>query len=62
MNKEEQSRKKTILEELIAVYYDGSFIRMTCEYIRDMDMEGEKVDALLDAIKKEFIKGYINNA
>lgn len=56
MNKEEQARKKKILEELIAVYYDGSFIRMACEYIREMDMEGEKVDALLDAIKKNLLK------
>lgn len=56
MNKEEQARKKKILEELIAVYYDGSFIRMAYEYIREMDMEGEKVDALLDAIKKNLLK------
>lgn len=62
MKKEEQAEKKEILEELIAFYYGGSFTQMACEYIRNMNMKGEKVDVLLDEIKKEFIKSDMNNA
>ncbi len=54
---EEKHTKKELLDDLIATYYDGSFSRMVCDYIRNIEMENEKVDALLEAIKKEVYKG-----
>lgn len=52
MDKEKHT-KKELLDDLIATYYDGSFSRMVCDYIRTTEMEDEKVDALFEAIKKE---------
>lgn len=54
---EEKHTKKELLDDLIGTFYDGSFSRMVCDYIRNIEMENEKVDALLEAIKKEVYKG-----
>lgn len=60
MDKEKHT-KKELLDDLIATYYDGSFSRMVCDYIRVIGMEDEKVDALFEAIKKEVYKGNMKN-
>lgn len=55
MDKEKHT-KKELLDDLIATYYDGSFSRMVCDYIRNIEMKNEKVDALLDMMKSEISK------
>jgi len=55
MDKEKHT-KKELLDDLIATYYDGSFSRMVCDYIRNMGIDNENVDTLLDMIKSEISK------
>lgn len=55
MDKEKHT-KKELLDDLIATYYDGSFSRMVCDYIRVTGMEDETVDAFLDMMKSEISK------
>lgn len=50
---EEKHTKKKLLDDLIAIYYNGSFSRMACDYIRATEMEDEEVNTLLDMIKSE---------
>ena len=50
MKKEKQEIQKE-LNELIAVYYNGSFSRMACDYIHATGMTEEEVEALLEAMK-----------
>lgn len=51
MNKEKQNIQEE-LNHLIANYYNGSFARMVCEYIRATGMTEEEVKALLKEIKQ----------
>ena len=57
----EKHEKKELLDELIVTYYNGSFSQMVCEYIRATKMDDEKVNALVDSIKKEFTKNDMYN-
>ncbi|MBQ3164611.1 MAG: hypothetical protein IJC02_08765 [Lachnospiraceae bacterium] len=43
---------KEQLMKLLETYYDGSFSRMACEYIRTTGMAHEEVEELLEAMKK----------
>ena len=47
---EEMIKKE--LTELLNEYYNGSFPQMACEYIRATGMTQEKVEELLEAMKK----------
>ena len=41
------------LTELLETHYDGSFVRLACDYIRSMGMTEEEVEELLEAMKKQ---------
>ena len=42
---------KQELSEILAKYYDGSFVRLVSEYIRTTGMTEAEVDALLEEMK-----------
>ena len=44
---------KEQLTELLEEYYNGSFPQMACEYIRATRMTQEKVEELLEVMKKQ---------
>ena len=44
---------KEQLTELLDTYYNGSFPQMACEYIRATRMTQEKVEELLEVMKKQ---------
>ena len=48
MSKQEIRQK---LSEFLLQYYDGSFSRMTCDYIHATGMTEEEVEALLEAMR-----------
>ena len=39
--------------ELLNEYYDGSFVRMVCEYIRISGLSAKEVEEVLEGMKKE---------
>ena len=39
--------------ELLNEYYNGSFARMVCEYIRISGMSAKEVEEVLEEMKKE---------
>ena len=41
------------LTELLNEYYDGSFARMVCEYIRISGLSAKEVEEVLEGMKKE---------
>ena len=41
------------LTELLNEYYDGSFVRMVCEYIRISGLSAKEVEEVLEGMKKE---------
>ncbi|MBE6273938.1 MAG: hypothetical protein E7097_08690 [Bacteroides sp.] len=43
---------KEQLMKLLETYYDGSFSRMACEYIRSTGMTKEEVEELLEALNR----------
>jgi len=51
MDKKEQIKEE--LTKLLEAYYDGSFARMVCDYIRSTGMTKEEVEELLEAMCKE---------
>ena len=51
MDKKELIKEE--LTELLETHYDGSFVRLACEYIRSMGMTEEEVEELLEAMKKQ---------
>ena len=52
MLESDKTQIKEELSELLDQYYDGSFSRMTCDYIHATGMKEEEVEALLEAMKK----------
>lgn len=48
---EHEDLKKQMLTELLETYYNGSFARMACDYIRSTRMMPLEVEELLDAMK-----------
>ena len=51
MDQKEMIKKE--LTELLNEYYNGSFSKMACGYIRSMGMTEEEVEELLEAMKKQ---------
>ena len=51
MDRKEMIKKE--LTELLNEYYNGSFPQMACEYIRATRMTQEKVEELLEVMKKQ---------
>ena len=49
----EKDRVREEFAELLESYYDGSFARMVCDYIRFTGMTKEEVEELLEAMCKE---------
>ena len=49
----EKDRMREEFAELLESYYDGSFARMVCDYIRSTGMMKEEVEELLEAMCKE---------
>ena len=49
----EEKMIKEQLTELLDTYYNGSFAQMACEYIRATRMTQEKVEELLEVMKKQ---------
>ena len=49
----EKDRIREEFAELLERYYDGSFARMVCDYIRFTGMTKEEVEELLEAMCKE---------
>ena len=43
------------LSEILAKYYDGSFTRVVQEYIRASGMSEEEREALVEAVRREFV-------
>ena len=43
---------KQELSEILAKYYDGSFVRLVQEYIRTSGMSEEEREALVEAVKQ----------
>ena len=43
------------LAELLEIYYNGSFAQLACDYIRSMEMTQQKVEEVLEDIRK--VKG-----
>ena len=41
------------LSEFLQQYYDGSFFRMVCNYIRSSGMTPQEVEELLETIKQK---------
>ena len=54
MNQLENKKMRELLEEFLEVHYSGSFARMVSEYIRATGMTETEVDALLEAVRREF--------
>ena len=54
MNQEKQNIQEE-LNNLIANYYNGSFARMVCEYIRATGMTKAKVKELMEAMRQDII-------
>ena len=50
---EEKEIIKAQLTELLNEYYDGSFVRMVCEYIRISGLSAKEVEEVLEGMKKE---------
>ena len=51
MDKKEQIKEE--LTKLLEAYYDGSFARTVCDYIRSTGMTPQEVEELLEAMCKE---------
>ena len=46
---------KQELSEILAKYYDGSFARLVQEYIRTSGITEEEREALVEAVRREFV-------
>ena len=46
---------KQELSEILAKYYGGSFTRVVQEYIRASGMSEEEREALVEAVRREFV-------
>ena len=56
MNKhQDKDPIKQELSEILAKYYDGSFARLIREYIRTSGMSEEEREALVEAVRREFV-------
>ena len=54
----QEKDKETIkqeLSEILAKYYDGSFARLVQEYIRAIGISEEEREALVEAVRREFV-------
>ena len=54
MNQLANKNLRELLEEFLEVHYSGSFARMVSEYIRATGMTETEVDALVEAVRREF--------
>lgn len=52
-SKKEEDKIREEFTELLDTYYNGSFSKMMCDYIRSTGMTLQKVEELLKAMKKE---------
>ena len=58
MNMNPETNKDPIkqeLSEILVKYYDGSFARLVQEYIRTSGMSEEEREALVEAVRREFV-------
>ena len=56
MNKhQDKDPIKQELSEILAKYYDGSFARLVLEYIRTSGITEEEREALVEAVRREFV-------
>ena len=55
MPESDKSQIKEELSELLTQYYDGSFARMVSEYIHATGMTEEKLEALLEEMKRSSV-------
>ena len=46
---------KQELSEILTKYYDGSFTRLVQEYIRTSGITEEEREALVEAVRREFV-------
>ena len=51
----EKDRIREELTELLNAYYNGSFVRLVCDYIRSTGMTPQEVERVLEEIRK--VKG-----
>ena len=49
---QDKTKIKQELSEILAKYYDGSFVRLVQEYIRISGMSEEEREALVEAMKQ----------
>ena len=49
---QDKTKIKQELSEILAKYYDGSFVRLVQEYIRISGMTKEEREALVEAMKQ----------
>ena len=52
-SKKEEDKIREEFTELLDSYYNGSFSKMMCDYIRSTGMTLQEVEELLKAMKKE---------
>ena len=52
-SKKEEDKIREEFTELLDTYYNGSFSKMMCDYIRSTGMTLQEVEELLKAMKKE---------
>ena len=52
-SKKEEDKIREEFTELLDMYYNGSFSKMMCDYIRSTGMTLQEVEELLKAMKKE---------
>ena len=52
-SKKEEDKIREDFTELLDTYYNGSFSKMMCDYIRSTGMTLQEVEELLKAMKKE---------
>ena len=56
MNKhQDKDPIKQELSEILTKYYDGSFARLVQEYIRTSGITEEEREALVEAVRREFV-------
>ena len=48
----EKDRIREELTELLNAYYNGSFVRLVCDYIRSTGMTPQEVERVLEEIRK----------
>ena len=52
-SKKEEDKIREEFTELLDTFYNGSFSKMMCDYIRSTGMTLQEVEELLKAMKKE---------